>query len=185
MRITLTYVRIMLRALGIWDVMTVFLGLIFGSTSEAQISFVCPFKSSVLHVVHSDYSGCDSVKNWPAFVLWHFQFLSLCFSFWGINNDTWCQTANPVVGKQWNSWDTLLLWHEFRHFGMFHKWPPRDITSWIHIFCLDMRLSGHADDFLMGSDAMYLDQVPAFFWVICCQIVDTCLPNCTVSHCTL
>jgi len=59
--------------------MTVFQGLIFGSTSEAQNSFVSPFKSCLLQAVHSDYNGCDSVQNWTAFVLWHFQFLSLCF----------------------------------------------------------------------------------------------------------
>lgn len=136
----------MLRALGIWDVMTVFQGLIFGSTSEAQNSFVFPFKSCLLQDVHSDYNGCVSVQNWTAFILWHFQYLSLCFSFWGINSDT----ANPVVGKQWNSWEfvyemallrhvgwyPLLLQYEFRPFGMFHKWPPHDITSWILIFSL-------------------------------------------------
>jgi len=144
-----TYIRTY-NALGIWDVMTVFQGLIFGSTSEAQNSVVCPFKSCLLQVVHSHFNGCDPVQNWTAFVLWHFQFLSLCCSFWGINSDTLCQTANPVVGKQWNSWEfvyemallwhvgwySLLLQHEFRPFGLFHKWPPHDITSWILIFCL-------------------------------------------------
>lgn len=140
----------MLRALGIWEVKTVLQSLIFGSTSEAQKSFVCPFKNCLLQAVHSDYNLCVSVQNWTAFLLWHFHFLSLCFSFWGANSDTWCQTANPVVGKQWNSWEfvyeigllwhvgwySLLLQHEVRPFGMFHKWPPHDITSRILIFGL-------------------------------------------------
>jgi hypothetical protein len=97
--------------------MTVFQGIIFGSTSEAQNSFVCPFKSCLLQVVHSDYNGCDSVQNWTAFFLWHFQFLSLCFSLWGIKVILGARLQIQWLGSSGIVENLFMRWHCYDMMG--------------------------------------------------------------------